>query len=172
MTQPVTQPGRTIPDPGFAGDDGTVTPALGAALAAYDDSPEGHDGLLAVLAGARLLVPIVASATEVEVVAGLAHDKTSDMATVLLQGADGRLAQLAFSSLETLRRWDSEARPVPVRGDLAARAAVYDGAAALLLDLAGPVPVVIETEDLRALAAGAVLGRVGDERIWIRPSSG
>ena len=31
---------------------------------------------------------------------GLAHDKTSDMATVLMQGRDGRMALLAFTGTE------------------------------------------------------------------------
>ena len=46
--------------------------------------------------------------------AGLAHDKTSDMATVLMRGRDGRTALLAFTSTETLRRWNADARPVPL----------------------------------------------------------
>ena len=36
---------------------------------------------------------------------------------------------------------------------VAARAAVQERAAALVVDVAGPVPFVVEGEDLRALAA-------------------
>ena len=32
---------------------------------------------------------------------GLAHDKTSDMAAVLMQGRDGRTALLAFTATDT-----------------------------------------------------------------------
>ena len=97
--------------------------------------------MLAALGSARVLVPVVAELGESEVGAdGLARDKSADMATVLMRGADGRLALLAFTSLATLHRWDPEARPVPVPSHVAAQAAVQDGAVALLLDVAGPVP--------------------------------
>ena len=57
-----------------------------------------------MLQQARLLVPVVAVAGEVEVdEQGLAHDKSSDMATVLLTGRDGRTALLAFTGTESLR---------------------------------------------------------------------
>ena len=46
----------------------------------------------------RLLVPVVAILGEVEHdEQGLAHDKTSDMAAVLMTGRDGRKALLAFT---------------------------------------------------------------------------
>ena len=70
---------------------------------------------------------------------GLVRDKSSDMAAVLMRGADGRLALLAFTGLEAMQRWDPDARPVPVPARTAALAALQDGAEALLIDLAGPV---------------------------------
>ena len=71
------------------------------------------------------------------------HDKSSDMATVLMRGADGRLALLAFTGLDSLQRWDPDARPVPVPARTAALAAMQDGAEALLIDLAGPVRYLV-----------------------------
>ncbi len=59
---------------------------------------------------------------------GLAHDKSSDMAAVLLTGRDGRRALLAFTGLEPLARWRPDARPVPVTARDAARAALADDA--------------------------------------------
>ena len=54
---------RSLPDPGFAGDDGSVAPEVEAALAAYDAAPDvRHADTLAVLQHARLLVPVVAGA--------------------------------------------------------------------------------------------------------------
>jgi len=100
---------------------------------------------------------------------GLAHDKSSDMAAVLLTGADGRLALLAFSGTAAMAAWDPAARPVPVPARVAAQSAVQEGAAALLVDVAGPVRVVVEGEDLHGLAAGWTLARVGEGRAWIRP---
>jgi hypothetical protein len=136
---------RLLAGAGSPDDDGEAEPALAAALAAYAADPAREPEVLEALAGSRLLVPVVAVLGESETGRdGLVHDKSSDMATVLMRGADGRLALLAFTGLDALRRWDPDARPVPVPAATAARAAVQDGAAALLLDVAGPVRYVAE----------------------------
>lgn len=136
---------RTLPDTGFAGDDGSASPALAAALADYDATGEGYAEVLTLMREGRLLVPVVAMLGEVEYdERGLAHDKTSDMATVLMQGRDGRLALLAFTGTDTLHRWNPEARPVPAELTRVAAAAVQDGASAIVVDVAGPVSFVIE----------------------------
>ncbi len=162
---------RTIPDPGFAGDLGAVDPELASALAAYDADPERlHRPTLAVLQHARLLVPVVAVLGEVEHdERGLAHDKTSDMATVLMRGQDGRLALLAFSGTESLRAWNAEARPVPVAAAQAAQAALQDDASAIVLDVAGPALFVVEGDDLRSLAEGYTLVEINGRYAWARP---
>ncbi len=163
--------GRTIPDPGFAGDRGEPDAAVTAALAAYSSGAGGRVEVLAALGDSRLLVPVVAVLGEAEVdERGLAHDKTSDMATVLLQGADGRMALLAFTSTATLRAWDEQARPVPVTARTAARAALHDDASAVVVDVAGPVPFPVEGDDLQALARGWALGRVDGESVWVAPA--
>ena len=78
--------GRSIPDPGFAGDHGEPGAALAAALAAYVAGRGSQVDALAALRESRLLVPVVAVLGEVEVdERGLAHDKTSDMATVRIK---------------------------------------------------------------------------------------
>lgn len=170
MPPAADEPRRVIPDPGFIDDKGSVAPGVAAALAAYGSGEGTYAETLAVLQHARLLVPVVAVAEELELDAkGLAHDKSSDMATVLLTGRDGRMALLAFTGLEPLRAWDPQARPVPVDAGLAARAAAQEGAEALVIDLAGPTRFVIEGDDLAAVAAGWTLARVGERTAWIRP---
>ncbi|GAA4380897.1 SseB family protein [Nocardioides caricicola] len=169
MTDPADT--RRIPDPGFAGDDGSADPAVSAVLAAWAAGEATRAEVIGTLQRSRLLVPVVAVLGEVEYdESGLAHDKTSDMATVLLQGADGRMALLAFTGNPALTTWDPEARPVPTATQQAAQAALQDGAEALLVDLAGPVRFVIEGEDLRGLAQGWTLARVGGEIAWVHPS--
>lgn len=163
---------RQIPDPGFSGDEGAVDPELEAALASYAQDPETrHAATLAVLQRTRLLVPVVAVLGEAEVdESGLAHDKTSDMATVLMRGRDGRTALLAFTGSGPLHRWQPDARPVPVPAAQAAQAALQDGAAALVVDVAGPVMFVVEGEDLDALAAGYALVEVNGRYGWAGPA--
>ncbi len=159
---------RSIPDPGFPDDDGSALPALAAAFTAYDLAPEAEETTryreaLEVLQDARVLVPVVAVLGEVEYdEQGLAHDKSSDMASVLMTGRDGRTALLAFTGSASLTGWNPDARPVPVPMRQAAQAALQDGAAALLVDVAGPVLFVVEGEDLTALAGGQVLVRLQD----------
>lgn len=157
---------RSIPDPGFAGDDGAVDGAVAASLTAYDHAPEERDRALAVLAAlqdSRVMVPVVAVAGETEVDdQGLTREKTTDMAAVLMRGRDGRQALLAFTGLDRLQRWDPEARPVPVTLADAARSAAQQQAAALLVDVAGPVTFVVPADQLRPLAEGMRLLRLAD----------
>ena len=165
---------RTIPDPGFPDDDGSAPAALREALDGFAVDP-AHPLLpvLRALQESRLLVPVVAVLGEVEYdEQGLAHDKTSDMATVLMKGRDGRMALLAFSGTEALTRWNPEGRPVPVTARDAARAALHDGAEALLIDVAGPVMCVVEGADLEALAEGGELVDLAGRHAWVRPTEG
>ncbi|MCW2796608.1 SseB family protein [Nocardioides sp.] len=156
----------------YPNDDGAAPASLTAALADHASDPARYPEALAALQVARLLVPVVAVLGEVGHDAqGLALDKSSDMAAVLLTGADGRLALLAFTGTEALAAWDPTARPVPVPTRLAAQSALQEGAAALLIDIAGPNTVVVEGEDLHGLAAGWTLARVGEQAAWIRPAT-
>jgi len=152
------QPDRRLAVTGFQNDDGKPDPALQAAIAGGD-----RGAILAALTKARLLVPVVAVLGEVEHdQQGLAHDKSSDMAVVLLTGNDGRNALLAFTGTESLTRWQADARPMPQQARLVATAAVQEGASAIVLDVAGPVPVVLETDDVRRLASGLQVVRLED----------
>lgn len=135
--------------PAFPGDDGSVDAALAAALEAYA-ADEQLAPVLATLDKARLIVPVVALVGETP----SGGDTDADMAAVFMTGADGRQALLAFSCLATMQHWDAQARPVSVYSRQAAQAAVAEGASALLLDIAGPTMVVIESGDLDHLAQG------------------
>lgn len=149
---------RQLAFPSFAGDDGAADPSLVAAIASGE-----HGQVLSALSRARLLVPVVALLGEVGYDEnGLASDKSADMAVVLLTGRDGRRALLAFTGLETLQAWQADARPMPATAVLAATAAVQEGAEAIVIDVAGPRPVVVEADDVRRLAAGHQVVRLED----------
>ena len=75
------------------------------------------------------------------------------MALPTLIGNDGRTAIVAFTGTETLSRWQEDARPVPVSARQVWAAAQAEAEAAVI-DVAGPVPLVIEGARLRALANG------------------
>jgi hypothetical protein len=165
--------GRTLAEPEYPDDDGTADATVASSLAAYDADPAaGRRAALAALQDSRLLVPVVATLGEVEHDAdGLAHDKSSDMAAVLVTGRDGRTALLSFTSTTTLTAWNPRARPVAVSARQAARAALQDGADALVVDLAGPVLFAVEGQDLRDLADGLVLRRVASGWGWTRSAT-
>ena len=151
---------RTLAPSAFPGDTGEATPQTRELLAAFSAVPSTESYLRAVaaLCGDRLLVPVVATATRVgQSAGGLASDKEAEMSVVGIRAADGRRALLAFTGMDSLELWDAAARPVPVTLDKAAEATLADGAAALLVDFAGPDPLVVDGEVLAQLAAGSRL---------------
>ncbi|MEW2129797.1 SseB family protein [Streptomyces sp. NPDC005435] len=161
---------KNIPDPGFSDDDGSADPRLTAALAAWAEDRTAVGPVLEALKGARLLVPVVAVLGEVEEDSeegheaprkgggerrggGLRREKTSDMAVPTLK-AQGRTALPAFTSTDSLARWDAAARPVAVPLHQALQAAAHEKADTVVLDLAGPVPFELTGPALLALAEG------------------
>lgn len=157
-TGAVSFAGRSIPDPGFGGDPGTADAALAAALASFSVHPGRAPEVLYALGSARVLVPVVAVATEQDTPAGgMRREKSTDMALVTVQRTDGARALPAFSSLETLAAWRPDARPVPVEAARAALSAAAEGAVALLLDPAGPVSFPVTGPALRGLAEGTLM---------------
>lgn len=145
---------KNIPDPGFSDDDGSADPRLSAALAAWSEDRGAVGPVLDALKGARLLVPVVAVLGEVEEdERGLRREKTSDMAVPTLK-AGNRTALPAFTSTDSLARWDPAARPVAVPLHQALQAAAHEKADTVVLDLAGPVPFELTGPALLALAEG------------------
>ncbi len=134
----------------FRGDDGSADAGAAAALAAYAAGEGSERDALNALASARFLVPVVAILAEGDEHGG---EKDSEMALPTLIGNDGRAAIMAFTSLEALARWRPDARPIPAEAGRVWRAAIAE-ASAVVVDVAGPVPLVVEGARLAALAAG------------------
>ena len=156
----------------FRGDRGAADAGVTVALAAYQAGQGSEQAALGALAAARLLVPVIAvldggSATSEQGTPeqgtpeqGFKEqrgkeqgDKDSEMVLPLLIGQDGRPAVLAFTGLEALARWRPDARPMPAEAHRVWRAAVADGYA-VVIDVAGPVPLAVEGARLAALASG------------------
>ena len=154
----------SLAGPAFPDDDGSVDPAVSEALRSYDNDGDVRP-VLAALVKNRVLVPVVALLAGERAPDGA--DKQADMAAVLTTGRDGRTALLAFTGLETLQQWDADARPVPVPFGQAAQAAVAEGAAAVVLDIAGPTQAVVTGADLTRIAEGRVLERTDQGYAWV-----
>jgi hypothetical protein len=157
----------SLAEPAFPDDDGTVDPALSEAFG--DDTR-----VLAVLGDVRVFVPVVAllggnpaGTDNPPRTASAGGRPQADMAAVLMTGADGRTALLAFSSVAAMSTWNAEARPVPVWGRDAARATLDEDASALLLDLASPTFTVVETSDVEHVAAGHRLVSTDAGPAWL-----
>jgi hypothetical protein len=152
-------------DQRFRDDRGAADPGVGAALAAFADGSGSEHAALTALAASRLLVPVVAvlpgaSPTD-EVGAGAVTrsgphgggEKASEMAMPMIVGRDGRRALPAFTSMEALGRWQPAGRPVPVPAAAVWQSAVEESCA-VVIDIAGPVPIAVEGARLTALAQG------------------
>lgn len=160
--------GKTIPEPQFPADDGSADPRLAEALAGYAAGRVGEHRVLEELYDSRLLVPVVAVLTEAVSARGddppeppgkvapgeLRREKNSDMALPTLVGEDGRRGVLGFTSMEALKAWRPDARPVAVHARQACLAALDEGAHALVVDVAGPVPFAVDGIRLHLLAEG------------------
>ena len=140
--------GRELSGTDFAGDTGEADPALVTALA----EPLDEVSLMAAVAAARLLVPIVAEPVSVDESGEHAVEKQTDMAAVSLVAPDGTRALPVFSSMAAITAWDPQARPVPVTAARAAQAAVSERCDVMVVDLAGPLTVALRPSMVWALA--------------------
>lgn len=127
--------GRTFSENPWKDDDGSAPPQLADALARFRAGEASPAAVIDALRSVRVLVPLVAELGEAAVnEAGLTVDKSADLSIVTVAGPDGRGVVPVFSSAEAMRRWDAEARPVPVEARRAALAAVAEGGELLVLD--------------------------------------
>jgi hypothetical protein len=140
--------GRRLSGSGFDDDTGDADATLVRAL----QRPSQERALMGALAAARLFVPVVAEPAEVAEAGGLAVEKQTDMAAVVLVAPDGARALPVFASLDALGRWAAEARPVPVTAARAAQAAVSERCDVMVLDVAGPTTLALRPSMVWALA--------------------
>jgi hypothetical protein len=165
--------GITGPDPAFRDDDGGADTGVAESLRAFAVGQGSEQEALTILAQSRLLVPVVAVlAVQIEQGqneqgqrgqpdgrpsaqpgTGRAGEKATDMAMPTLIGLDGRRAIPAFTSVDSMHAWQPDARPVPAPASRVWHAATADSCA-VVIDVAGPVPIAVEGARLAALARG------------------
>jgi hypothetical protein len=146
----------------WANDTGEADPLVRGALASKDLST-----LMLALAPSRLFIALVPE------VSGdpSEGDKNSDMSVACLRATDGRMGLLCFTGVDTLTRWNSRARPVPLSAADAAEAALDEKAQAIILDLGSARPrtltladiVVLSNKDQRKRAVQLVSELLGKE---------
>ncbi|OMH31171.1 SseB family protein [Tersicoccus sp. Bi-70] len=163
-----------------AGDDGTADAGVVAALAALRSGRVGESAVVDALRDARVFVPLIASvaghphassstdapsgvdsgpdATSIDEPAGVpVSDKEADLSLVTIAAPDGRTALPVFTSVDTLRAWHPDARPIPTWAPRAALSAAAEDAQLMVLDPGGTVSFVVRRPALWALA---------QQRLW------
>lgn len=157
--------GRTFDhhETAFAGDDGStpaeLREAVDAVRAAGTDPialARSVGAALVALAQSRLLIPLLAEAGELGVTPeGKTVEKTQELSIVTLAARDGRRVIPAFSSVETMRAWNPEARPIPVPGPQVAIAAAQEGTDLVIIDPGTPEREFgVRRTQLEAMALG------------------
>ena len=137
-------------------DTGLADPALAAALQAWSAAPgpRTRAQALAVLTTARVFAAVTARSTaeHVDAGTGLRAESTAEMALVTLAGSSGRGIPV-FLDVPAVTGFADGARPVPLTVPQVCRAALDDGAVAVLVDPPGAA-MVISGSELDDLAAG------------------
>lgn len=161
--------------PDASADRGEADPRVRAALAAAYGGQGDYARAVAELCAARLMLPTVPAPAEAEPGAskrggadehdhgaGEGGDGHPSMAAVLLRSASGQKAVCVFTGADALAAWRADARPVRCTLDDVAATAHETEATAILVDVAGPHPLVIEGPLVDELARGRRLVELPD----------
>jgi hypothetical protein len=147
--------GRAFHENPAVGDDGSADARLVEAVLRFRSRELGMTEVVAALGSARLLVPLVTERGDEGIGAhGQLVDKTQDLALVTVAGPDGRTVLPVFSSVDAMRVWNPDARPIPVPAPQAALAAADDELGAIVLDPGSPTEFALRRTAFEALATG------------------
>lgn len=145
--------GRSFEPNAHASDDGSAPEALRLAVESFHAGDGDYLAIVEAIRESRLLIPLVAEAGDIGFTdEGLKVDKTQELSIVTVATPDGRTALPLFSSVEAMRTWNPEARPVPADGIRAALAAAGEGTPVIVLDAGSSSQVVLRRPAIWAIA--------------------
>jgi len=166
-------------------DRGQADADVRVALAAAYTGGDSYARAIAALCTARLILPTVDAPAEAEPGAskkGDDHDHSDadshghpELAAVLLRSASGEKAVLAFTGMDALAAWRPDAHPVRCTLDDVAATVAETESSTIVIDVAGPHQLVIESELVAELAQGHRLAELEDGSfawVWVDGSSG
>jgi hypothetical protein len=152
--------GRAFNENPFADDDGSARPELVNAIREFHETGDASK-VFSEFSKSRLLIPLLADLGESEEGAhGQTIDKSADLSIVNVETPDGQIGLPVFSSVDTMQRWNSTARPVPSDAIRVALAAASEGNTRIILDPGS------ETEFAFRRAAIAAMAQ---QQSWIPP---
>jgi hypothetical protein len=138
-----------------AADDGTAPPRVLEAIRRFRAQELGAPDVIAALHDARLLLPLLATRGDEGIGAhGQTVDKTQELSLVTAAGPDGRPVLPAFTSVDTMREWNSTARPIPIVVPRIALAVASEGTPLIVVDPGTPTMFVVRRPAFKALATG------------------
>lgn len=147
--------GRSFHQNPFSSDNGEADPELLKALLDFKSASSNQIEVLDAFANARVLIPLIAALGETgEGAHGHKVDKSAELSIVSVRTPDNQIALPAFTSVQSMLRWNAQARPVPNNGRTVALAAVSEGNTRIVLDPGSETEFVIRRPALEAVAQG------------------
>jgi hypothetical protein len=147
--------GRSFHENPGAGDDGSAPPRLLEAIRRFRAGELGAADVVAALHDSRLLLPLIAERGDEGIGAhGQLVDTTQELSLITTAGPDGRPVLLAFTSVDAMRSWNPDARPIPIAAPRVALAAAAEGTPLIVVDPNAPTMFVVRRPALRAVATG------------------
>lgn len=127
-----------------ASDDGSAPAAYLTAVAALRAGECALIDVVDVVRTCRFLIPLVAIAGETGVTdVGLVIDTTQELSIITVSGPDGRPVLPIFSSVDSMRRWRRDARPVPADAVRVALAAASERTDRVVIDARSPESLLV-----------------------------
>ena len=145
--------GRHFEENTWDEDDGLVPERLFEALLRFRSRELGESEVIEALRESRLLIPLIAELGESgHNDHGRLIDKSQELSIVTVSGPDGRTVLPAFTSVDSMRRWNATARPVPADAARIAIAAASENTDLVVIDPTSPTEFVVRRPALWAIA--------------------
>lgn len=146
--------GREFQPNAHAGDDGTTPEAVVAAILAFRDGTGSLTELATALADSRALIPLMTHAgDDFDADNPVMEDKVQELAVVTLAGPNGETVYPAFTSVEAMRAWNRDARPIPIEMRRVCLATAGEGAERVVVN-PGTDQIVLRRPVVWAIAQG------------------
>ncbi len=149
--------GREFREHPFQGDDGSAPELLESALERWsvEHSPQAMSDVVEALRISRVLVPLLAEAGDYGVTdSGQVVEKSQELSIVTVEGPDGQPVAICFSDTESMVRWRTDSRPVPVEAQKVAAWVIDDQLARAVINPGSETECVLRRGAIVALLSG------------------
>jgi len=154
--------GRSFEANSWANDDGAADAHLIQTIENLHSGSGSVEQVVEAFRAARVLIPLLANLGESGQGAhGKTVDKSADLSIVTVETPDQQDGLPVFSSVQAMKKWNADARPVPVDAVKAALAAAQESNTRIVLDPGSPTEFVFRRPAIAAIAQSLP---------WIHPS--